>query len=94
MFLGYCMCFPRYTLEFQQRDYSYFHFIFFIHISPDKTLAYALETSTLTKRDRKKLNIFERKVYRGILGPVYDNEKENRRILTIKKFMQWLKNPQ
>jgi hypothetical protein len=32
----------------------------------DKTLAYALETSTLTKRDRKQLNIFERKVYRGI----------------------------
>jgi len=28
------------------------------------------------------LNIFERKVYRGILGPVYDNEKENWRILT------------
>jgi hypothetical protein len=58
----------------------------------DKTLAYALQTSTLTKRDRKQLNILERKVYRGILGPVYD-EKENWRILT-KKFMQWLKNPQ
>jgi len=43
----------------------------------DKTLACALETLTLTKRDRKQLNIFERKVYRGILGPVYDNEKEN-----------------
>jgi hypothetical protein len=28
------------------------------------------------------LNVFERKVYRRILGPVYDNEKENRRILT------------
>ena len=27
----------------------------------DKTLTYALETSTLTKRDRKYLNIFERK---------------------------------
>ena len=36
----------------------------------DKTLTYALETSTLTKRDRKQLNIFERKVYRRILGPV------------------------
>jgi hypothetical protein len=43
----------------------------------DKMLAYALETSTLTKRDRKQLTIFERKVYRGILGPVYDKEKEN-----------------
>jgi hypothetical protein len=50
----------------------------------DKTLAYALETSTLTKRDRQQLNIFERKVYRGILGPVYDKEKENWRILTKK----------
>ena len=43
----------------------------------DKTLTYALETSTLTKRDRKQLNIFESKVYRRILGPVYDKEKEN-----------------
>ena len=43
----------------------------------DKTLTYALETSTPTERDRKQLNIFERKVYRRILGPVYDNEKEN-----------------
>ena len=48
----------------------------------DKTLTYALETSTLTKRERKQLNIFERKVYRRILGPVYDNGKENWRILT------------
>jgi hypothetical protein len=30
----------------------------------DKMLTYASETSTLTKRDRKQLNIFERKVYR------------------------------
>jgi hypothetical protein len=57
----------------------------------DKTLTYASETSTLTERDRKQLNIFERKMYRRILGPVYDNEKENWRIL-IKKFMQLLKN--
>ena len=28
------------------------------------------------------MNIFERKVYRRILGPVYGNEKENWRILT------------
>jgi len=31
------------------------------------------------------LNIFERKVYRRILGPVYDNEKENWRTLTNKE---------
>jgi len=36
---------------------------------------YASETWTLTKRDRKHLNIFERKVYRRILSPVYDKEK-------------------
>jgi hypothetical protein len=41
----------------------------------NSTLTYASETSTLTKRDRKKFNIFDRKVYRRILGPVYDNEK-------------------
>jgi hypothetical protein len=49
----------------------------------DKTLTYASETSTLTKRDGKQLNTFERKVYRRILGPVYDNEKENWRIFTL-----------
>jgi hypothetical protein len=47
-------------------------------------LTYASETSILTKSNRKQLNIFERKVYRRILGPVYDNEKENWRILTNK----------
>ena len=42
----------------------------------DKVLTYALETWTLTKRDRKPLNVFEREVYRRILGPVYDNKKK------------------
>jgi len=51
----------------------------------DKILTYASENGTLTKRDRKQLNIFERKMYRRILGPVYDNEKENWRILTNKE---------
>jgi hypothetical protein len=45
----------------------------------DKTLIYASGTSTLTKRDRKQLNIFEREVYRRIL------EKESQRILTNKE---------
>jgi hypothetical protein len=44
----------------------------------DQTLTYASETSTLTNRDRKQLNIFERKVYRSILGPVYDNKKKKK----------------
>jgi hypothetical protein len=41
----------------------------------DKTLTHATETSIVIKRDRKKINILERKLYRRILGPVYDNEK-------------------
>jgi len=31
------------------------------------------------------MNIFERKVYRRILGPLYGNEKENCKILTTKE---------
>jgi hypothetical protein len=42
----------------------------------DETLTYAVETSILTKRERKQLNIFKRKVYRRILGSVCENEKE------------------
>jgi len=50
----------------------------------NKMLTCASETGTLTERDRKQMNIFERKVYRRILGPIYDNKKENWRILTNK----------
>jgi len=40
----------------------------------------------LTESDRKQITIFGRKVYRRILGiVVYDNEKENWRILTNKE---------
>jgi len=53
----------------------------------------ASETWTLTKRERKQLNIFERKVYRRILGPVYDNEKENWKILTNKEIYESVKKP-
>jgi hypothetical protein len=57
----------------------------------DKTLTYASETSTLTKRERKQLNIFKRKEYRRILDPIYDNEKANWRILTNKEIYAILK---
>jgi hypothetical protein len=40
-----------------------------------------------------QLNIFERKVYRRILAPVYDNEKENWRILTNKEIYASVKKP-
>jgi len=39
------------------------------------------------------MNIFERKVYRKILGPVNDNEKENWRILTNKEIYASVKKP-
>ena len=51
------------------------------------------ETWTLKKRDRKQLSVFEMKVYRRILGPVYDNEKENWRILTNKEIYESVKKP-
>ena len=49
----------------------------------DTTLTYASET--WTQRKREKANISETKVYRRILGPVYDNEKVNWGILTNKE---------
>jgi hypothetical protein len=39
------------------------------------------------------LNISERKVYRRILGPVYDNEKENWWILANKEIYTRVKKP-
>ena len=57
------------------------------------TLTYASETWVLTKRERKQTNIFERKVYRRILGSVYDNEKDNWRILTNKEIYASVKKP-
>jgi hypothetical protein len=59
----------------------------------EKTMVYASETWTLTKRDRKQQYVFERKVYRRILGPVYDSEKQNWRILTNKEIHASVKKP-
>jgi hypothetical protein len=39
------------------------------------------------------MKIFERKVYRRILGPVYNNEKENCRILTNTEICAIVKKP-
>jgi len=58
----------------------------------DKPLTNASENWTLTKRGRKLLNIFERILYRIILGPINDNEKENWRILTNKEIYASVKN--
>jgi hypothetical protein len=51
------------------------------------------ETWILTKRDRRQLNIFEQKVYRRILGPVYDNVKEHWRILTNTEIYERVREP-
>ena len=58
----------------------------------DKTLTYASETGTVTERSRKQLNSCESNVYRRILGPVCDNEKENWSILTNKEIYARVKN--
>jgi hypothetical protein len=39
------------------------------------------------------LNVFEIKVYRIILGPVYDNEKENWMLITNKEIYAIVKKP-
>ena len=57
----------------------------------DKSLTYAPETWILTKSDRKRINIFERKAYRRILGPVYDKQTECWRILTNKEIYAMVK---
>jgi hypothetical protein len=56
-----------------------------------KTLTYAPETWTLTKRDRKQLNIFERKAYKRNLSPPPQKKKKNWRILTNKEINYTLK---
>jgi uncharacterized membrane protein len=48
---------------------------------------------TNKERERKQVNIFERKMYRRILGPVYDNEKGNWRIVTNKEIYSGAKKP-
>jgi uncharacterized membrane protein len=57
----------------------------------DKILYICIRTLD-TNKARQKTNIFERKVYRRILGPIYDNEKENWRILTTKEIQAMVKN--
>jgi hypothetical protein len=51
----------------------------------DKMLTYSSDTWILTKSDGKQMYIFERRVYRRILGPVSGSGKENWRILTNKE---------
>jgi hypothetical protein len=56
-------------------------------------LTYTSKTWMLTKRDRKQMNIYQRKMCRRSLGPVYDKEKENWKILTNKEIYAVVKKP-
>jgi len=82
-----------YTTIFKNKNISKKLKLRLKHTTIDKTLTYASETGTLTKTDRKKLKIFERKAHRRILQPVYENEKENWRILTNKEIYERVKKP-
>ena len=57
----------------------------------DETVTHASETWILTETYRKQINIFEGKVHRRILGPVYDNEKESWRIVTNREMYGMVK---
>ena len=46
-----------------------------------------------TNKERPKANSFEREVYRRILGPVYENEKENWTIITNKEIYAMITKP-
>jgi len=47
----------------------------------------------ITKRDRKQINVFERKVYRKILGPLFDNKNKIGEKLTNKETYAMVKSP-
>jgi hypothetical protein len=57
----------------------------FIYHSELIVIKYSDNTLHQRSTNRKQMNIFERKVYRRILGPVYDSEKEKWRILINKE---------
>jgi hypothetical protein len=52
-----------------------------------------LYIKVLTKADRKQIKFSKRKVYRRILGSVYENKKENWRIFTNKEIYTIVKTP-
>jgi hypothetical protein len=58
-----------------------------------KKLKLSLKNTITHKMLQKAMDIFDRKVYRRILGPVYDNEKENWRILNNKEIYALAKQP-
>jgi hypothetical protein len=47
----------------------------------NKILSYGSELWSLTKKERLQLNVFERKIYRRIYGPVFDKKLKEWRIL-------------
>jgi hypothetical protein len=68
-------------------------FILDERITPWLAVYSIMRHHNLKQTERKQLNIFERKVSRRILGPVYDNEQENWNILTNKEICAIVKKP-
>jgi hypothetical protein len=68
--------------------------ISYVSMNLNGATSYICTRNLDTNRDKKQMNIFERKVYRRILGTVYENKKENWRILTNKEIHETVKkNP-
>ena len=81
--LGFCLDDPKRLVR--QEAVSTRSCWFLIGAPGESTQTWCRRFFVILHRDRKQLNVFERKVYRRILGPVYENEKENWRILTNKE---------
>jgi len=59
----------------------------------DKTLTYASDTSILTKRDRKQINIFERSVEKKFRSSIWQLKRKLENINNKEMYMQCLKKP-
>ena len=59
----------------------------------NKILSYGSEAWSLTKKERSQLNVFERKIYRRIFGPVFDNKTNEWRILSNEELDKKSKGP-
>jgi hypothetical protein len=59
----------------------------------DRTIICIRNLDTNRERDGKQFNIFERRVFTRILGPVNGNKKENWRIVTNKEMYAIVKKP-
>ena len=59
----------------------------------NKILSYGSEAWSLTKEERSQLNVFQRKIYRRLFGPVLDNQINEWRTLSNEQLDQKSKGP-